>query len=284
MMLRRLRSVPTTPRTAFVLGGGGNLGAIQVGMLTALLERGVRPDFVVGCSVGAINGTAIAADPSTDGVQRLVDIWAGLDGEAICPPGRLSHLRLLSRRGPAMQSNDGLRRLLAEHLPHQLFEELPLPVHVVATSLRTGRERWFSSGPVIDPVLASAALPAVFPPVTIAGETFIDGGVVDNVPITKAVALGASRIFVLHVGNFDRPRPTPKRPIDVLLQSYSIARDHRFLSDAQADYPGVELVVLPGVDPGNVRYNDFSRSTQLIERGRAATAAFLEAKAASSAG
>ena len=273
------------PKTAFVLGGGGNLGAIQVGMIRALVDRGFIPDVVVGCSVGALNAACLAADPTPDGVDRLEHVWKHLDGEAICPSGRLSGLFLLTRKYRSLQSNDGLRRLIESSLPFRRFEDAKIPLHVVATSLRTGRERWFSSGSVVEPILASAALPAIFPPVEINGEPLIDGAVVDNVPLTKALTLGAERVFVLHVGNFDRPRRAPKRPIDALLQSFSIARNYRFLAETAQERDDVDVVVLPSIDPGNVKYNDFGRSPELIARGRAMTASFLEAQeeAASSA-
>jgi NTE family protein len=273
------------PKTAFVLGGGGNLGAIQVGMIRALVDRGYTPDVVVGCSVGALNAACLAADPTPSGVDRLEHVWRNLDGEAICPPGRLSGLWLLTRKYRSLQSNDGLRKLIEDSLPFTRFEDAAIPLHVVATSLRTGRDRWFSSGSVVEPILASAALPAIFPPVEIGGELLIDGAIVDNVPISKALALGADRIFVLHVGNFDRPRRQPKRPIDALLQSFSIARNYRFLAETANPPDGVDVVVLPGVDPGNVKYNDFGRSPELIARGRAVTAGFLDSQeeAASSA-
>lgn len=273
------------PKTAFVLGGGGNLGAIQVGMIRALVDRGYTPDVVVGCSVGALNAACLAGDPTASGVDQLEHVWHHLDGEAICPSGRLSGLWLMARKYRSLNSNDGLRKLIETSLPFRLFEEAKIPLHVVATSLRTGRERWFSSGSVVEPILASAALPAIFPPVEIAGELLIDGAVVDNVPISRALSLGCERVFVLHVGNFDRPRRQPKRPIDALLQSFSIARNYRFLAETAEPPDGVDVVVLPGIDPGNVKYNDFGRSRELIARGRAATASFLDAQeeAASSA-
>lgn len=264
------------PRTAFVLGGGGNLGAIQVGMLQAVLERGITPDLVVGCSVGAINAAAIAADPTPGGVERLREIWLSIKDDVICPSGRLSSIRLLTHRGHSLQPNDGLRRLIESHLPWSTFEEFPIPVHVVAASLSTGHDRWFSTGPVVEPILASAALPAVFPPVEIDGELLIDGAVVDNVPISRAVALGASRVVVLHVGNFERPRPVPRKPIDVLVQSFSVARNHRFLREVHDPPPGVEMLVAPGVDPGKLRYDDFRHSRRLIAQGYAHTAHWLD--------
>ena len=266
------------PHTVFVLGGGGNLGAIQVGMLQAVMERGILPDAVVGCSVGAINAAGLAVDPTLDGVDRLREIWLGVQSEVIGQTSRFSSIKLLTNRGPALHTNDGLRSLLERCLPHERFEDFAIPFHVVAASLRTGRAKWFSEGPYIEPILASAALPAILPPVVIDGEPFIDGAVVDNVPISRALELGAERVVVFHVGNFDRPRPMPKRPIDVLVQAFSIARNFRFQHEISAPVPeGVEMLVLPGVDPGKVRYDDFTRSRELIERGHAAAIAHLDA-------
>ncbi|MCA1843239.1 MAG: patatin-like phospholipase family protein [Actinobacteria bacterium] len=265
------------PRTVFVLGGGGNLGAIQVGMLRAVLEQGITPDEVVGCSVGAINAAAIAADPTPNGVKRLQDIWHSIDGGVICPSGPLSSIRLLTRRARSMQPNDGLRDLIVRWLPFTTFDEAPIPFHVVATSLTTGHARWFASGPVMDPLLASAALPAIFPPVEIDGELYTDGAVVDNVPISKAIELGARRVYVFHVGNFERAKPAPRRPVDVLLQSFSIARNNRFLREVAQTYEGVEITVLPSIDPGSIRYDDFRHSRQLAERAYASTVAYLDA-------
>src|SRR5205807_7956220 len=159
-----------------------------------------------------------------------------------------------------------------------------VPVQVVATSLTYGRAHWFSSGPVAEPVLASAALPAVFPPVIIEGEPYIDGGVVDNVPISRALALGATRVFVLHVGNFERPRQLPRRPMDVLLQAFSIARNHRFLDESASPPEGVELVVLPAVDPGRMRRNDFRHSGDLMARSYSTVARFLNGRERAAAG
>lgn len=264
------------PHTVFVLGGGGNLGAIQVGMLRAVMERGIFPDEIVGCSVGAINAAGVAADPTVEGIKRLQEIWTSIQNDVICPAGRLSSIRLLTHRGRSLQPNDGLRRLLENHIPHRRFEDFPVPFHVVATSLRTGLERWFSEGDVVDPILASAALPAVFPPVEIDGDLLTDGGVVDNVPIAKGIELGARRVVVFHVGNFERPRPDPKRPVDVLVQSFSIARNHRFSLDIRNPPDGVELIVLPGVDPGPIKFDDFRHSRRLIARGHASAAAFLD--------
>ena len=284
MAIIRLPWVKTPqPKTVFVLGGGGNLGAIQVGMLQAVVERGIVPDEIVACSVGAINAAALAADPTPAGLERLEELWLTVPETAMAQT-RFEAIRLLTHRGSALQSNFGLRGLLETMIVHRRFEDFPIPFHVVTTSMRTGREHWFSTGDVLAPILASAALPGVFPPVSILGENFIDGGVVNNVPISKAYELEATRVVVFHVGNFERPRPTPRRPLDVMIQAFSIARGLRFQLDvATTPPPGVELLVLPGVNPGKLKYNDFSRSAELARRGRAATTAYLDSLTAAAA-
>jgi NTE family protein len=270
-----LRPRPSGPRTAFVLGGGGNLGAIQIGMLQALAARGIRPDVLVGASVGAVNAAGLALDPSPEGIEAMRQVWLDPATGQVFSSGRLGGPWQLFRKGRSMVGNERLRALLDSWLKGKCFEDLEVPLHVVAASLRTGRERWFSSGPVTEAVLASAALPAVLPPVDIDGEAFIDGGVVDNVPISYAVSLDVQRVVVLHVGNFDRPRPAPQRPLDVLLQAFSIARSYRFEAEIAKDH-GVDLVVLPGIDPGTMKRNDFSRSSVLIDRARRAAGAWLD--------
>src|SRR5437763_11948940 len=282
MSVRLLRK--PTPGTAFVLGGGGNLGAVQIGMLQALSEPGVVPEVLIGCSVGALNAAGMAADPTPAGVRRLRDTWVNLDADELWPAGRIPGPWMLGRKGQATQPNTGLRRLIERTLPYKRLEDAVIPVHVNATSLETGRGHWFTTGPAVEAILASAALPAVFPPVVVGGEAYIDGGVVDNVPISRALALGVRRIYVLHVGNFTRARQLPKRPIDVLLQSFSIARNHRFLAETDDPPPDVELVVLPAVDPGRIRRNDFSRSRDLIDRAYAAAREFLAGSGAAAAG
>ncbi len=273
-----------SPRTAFVCGGGGNLGAIQVGMLAALVDRGIRPDIVIGCSVGALNGAAVATDPSDASIARLRELWSQLDGTQIFP-GRLTGPWQLVRKGEALYANDGLRATIERWLPYRTFEETAVPLEVVATCMRTGRERWFTSGAMVEPLLASAALPAVFPPVWIDGQAYLDGGVVNNVPVSRAILGGARRVYVLNVGNFERRRPLPQRPLDVLVQAFSIARTHRYRDDIEQAPSHVEMITLPGIDPGPLRYNDFSRSAELIDQARTATAAYLDAEAwASSSG
>lgn len=276
----RLRRRGSARKTAFVLSGGSNLGALQVGMLRALLEHGVKPDLVLGCSVGALNGAGIAAQPTLAMCGRLQDLWLELEDRDVLPAGLLPTTVQMARKGVAVHGNEGLRKVIDEVLPEGRFEDLPVPFQCVATDVVAAREVWFSRGPLVDPILASAALPALLPPVEIDGVTYIDGAVVNDVPVTRAVELGATTIYVLHVGGFDRPRPEPKRPFDMALHAYWIARRARFRRDMASLPDTVEAVLLPTGDAPATRFNDFSNSPALISSAYQATTALLDERRA----
>jgi NTE family protein len=262
-------------QVAFVLSGGGNLGALQIGMMRALLEHDIRPDLIVGCSVGAINGAGLAEDPTLAGALRLERLWRALDGKELMPAGWLPNTVAIARRGEAIHENHGLRRHLEQSLTARTFEELAVPFQCVATDVVGVREVWFRSGPLIEPILASAALPAVYPAVEIDGVRYLDGGIVDDVPMSRAVELGARTLYVLQVGLFSRPRPEPKRPLDVAVQAYWIARHHRFKRELAAMPPDIELHLLPTGQTPSMRYNDFTRTSELISLAYEASSAYL---------
>ena len=154
-------------------------------MLQVLAEHGFVPDRIFGSSVGAINGVGFAAEPTREGVERLTQVWLRIRREDIYPQGRLHGPWLYLQQRDAVYANSGLRAIVEEGFPHERLEDAAIPVEVVATSLTDGGERWFTYGPAVDAVLASAAMPAIFPPVEIDGERYIDGGVVNNVPIQR---------------------------------------------------------------------------------------------------
>jgi NTE family protein len=260
---------------AFVLSGGGNLGALQIGMMRALLEHDIRPDLIVGCSVGAINGAGLAEDPTLAGALRLERLWRALEGKELMPAGWLPNTVAIARRGEAIHENHGLRRHLEQSLTARTFEELAVPFQCVATDVVGVREVWFRSGPLIEPILASAALPSVYPAVEIDGVRYLDGGIVDDVPMSRAVELGARTLYVLQVGLFSRPRPEPKRPLDVAVQAYWIARHHRFKRELAAMPADIELHLLPTGQTPSMRYNDFTRTSELISLAYEASSAYL---------
>jgi NTE family protein len=248
-------------------------------MLRALVEHAIRPDLIVGCSVGALNGVAFAQEPSRVGVARLEQLWQGLDGREVMRSGWLPTAVQLARKGTSIHDNDGLRRTIESVLSVARFEELPVQFQCVATDLVGAREVWFSEGELVEAILASAALPSVYPPVEIDGTRFIDGAVVNDVPVSRAVELGARKLYVLHVGSFDRPQPEPKRPLDLAVQAYWIARRHRFHRDLATLPRNVEAVVLPTGEPPRIRFDDFTRSRELIDAAYSASSAHLDSVA-----
>lgn len=265
------------PKVAFVLSGGGNLGAIQVGMLRALVEREIVPDVVLGCSVGALNGAGFALEPNTVGVDRLVEHWRNTTSHELMPSSRIPSALQLLRKGSSLHSNEGLRKGIERLLGRgRQFEELQLPFQCVATQTDAAVERWFEEGDVIEAILASAALPAVYPPVVIDGQRYVDGGVVDNVPIARAVELGCREIYVLHVGLHGRPDVEIRRPLDGALLAYWVARNSRFARDLASLPPRVEAIVLPPGERPDIRYDDFTQTDDLVARGYENSARFLD--------
>ncbi|MGH8034164.1 MAG: patatin-like phospholipase family protein [Lysobacterales bacterium] len=156
-------------KTAFVFAGGGSFGAIQVGMLHALVAHGVLPDLVVGASVGAINCAYFAGNPTLAGVERLAQIWYELKRSTIFPMS-FSRIAGLFSRSPSLVDSGGLRQLIEQNLSYSTLEQAALPLHVVATEQLHGNSVCLSSGPVVDAVLASCAIPAIFPPVQVGNE------------------------------------------------------------------------------------------------------------------
>lgn len=277
----RRRQVPEGtghPLVAFVLAGGGSRGAVQVGMLAELVDRGIRADLVYGASVGAVNGAAYAGDPTPAGMERLQRIWSGLSGDTIFPRGRAHGPWTFFQQRQAVHANSGLRRILEEGLCFERLEDATVPLEVVATSLHDGRERWLTEGPAVEAVLASAAIPAMFPPVRIGDDLLIDGGVVDNVPISRAIDAGATRLYVLLCGPLHyRPRPA-RRPVEAVLTGFFVAVHARFARELSIVPPGVKVTVFSGGGDPAADYRDFSGTAELIAAGRAEVSAVLEAE------
>ena len=269
---------------AFVLGGGGHLGAHEVGMLRALLERGIVPELVVGTSIGAINGAAVAAEPSVGAATRLQEMWTSFEHANVFGGSVLGRLGTLARTRTHLHDNAGLRRLLTDALPAQRIEELAVRFECVAASIESASEHWFTEGPLVDAVLASSAVPGVLPPVEIGGEHFFDGGIVNSIPVGRAALRGARTIYVLHVGRVDRALEPPRWPWEVALVAFEIARRHRFHYDIAALPDDIELHVLPTGqaeparynDLGQLRYRQTSGIPRDIERAYEATSRYLD--------
>jgi NTE family protein len=274
-------------KLAFVLGGGGQLGAAEVGMLRALFERDVRPTLIVGTSVGALHGAMVAAEPALASVEKLAAAWRELIELGVLGASWLTGAASILRTRTHIRSNGPLRSLVVSLLPVQTFEELNVPFQCVAASIERSAEHWFSSGPLVDAILASAAVPGLLPPVEILGEHFIDGGVVNSIPIDRAVELGAGEIYVLHPGRIEQPLEVPRRLRDVGLVAFEIGRRHRFVRELANVPADVTVHLLPTGDPtpprfndlSQYRYRDFRTVAQRIEWAHVATATYLESLA-----
>jgi NTE family protein len=252
-------------------------------MLQGLLERGMRPDLILGTSVGAINGAAVAAQPTSAAVTELTELWAELTAGDVFGGSLLSRVATAVRTGTHLHSTRPLREKLARRFGDLHIEDLAVRFGCVAASIERASEHWFTSGPVVDAVLASCAVPGLLEPVAIGGEHFLDGGLVSSIPVDRALALGAQTIFVLQVGRVEAPLAVPTRPWEVGLVAFEIARRHRYQSTMAALPEGIEVHVLPtGAEPMSftdrrqLRYRDFSTVPKRIRAAYEATSAYLD--------
>jgi NTE family protein len=270
------------PKTAFVLGGGGMLGAAEVGMLRGLEESGVIPDLVLGTSVGALNGVMVAASPSGSS-DRLEQLWNDIEARDPFGGSLFERLATIARSGTHIHDNTRLSRLLHDALPVRRFEQLEVPFQCVAASIERASARWFDQGPLIPAVLASSAIPALLPPVMIDGEHYLDGGLVHSIPVGRAVSLGATEIYVLQVGRIEQPLEAPSTPWEVGVVAFEIARRHRFVEEMSRIPDEVTVHVLPTgevsalkpTDPRQLRYRDTAGLEERVAAAHRATATYL---------
>jgi NTE family protein len=271
-----------TGRTAFVLGGGGLLGAVEVGMLRALFEAGVRPDLVLGTSVGALNGALVAADPGDGVIERLVGLWqSAVENREVWGDGAVRQVTRAVRTGTHLHSARPLRERLHAELGDRTFADLAIELQVCAASIERAAEHWFTSGRVVDAVVASAAVPGLLRPAVVDGEHYLDGGIVNSIPVGRAVEQGADRVFVLQVGRVDRPLTAPRKPWDVARVSFEIARRHRFNREMAELPEHVTAHVLPtgGAGPKDdnlLSYRDFRGVVRRIDAAYRASVTYLE--------
>jgi NTE family protein len=260
-----------------VLSGGASLGAIQVGMLRALYERGIAPDLIVGTSAGAINAAFIASRPQTvETADALAPLWRDLRRGQVFPMNPMTGLLGFLGTRDHLVPDSGLRRLIRPHLQHERLEQMSVPLHVVAVDVITGEELRLSSGPTLNAVMASSAIPAVLPPVCWEGRALIDGGVANNTPISHAVELGAGRIYVLPTGHACALERAPRSALAMALNALGLLTHHRLIEDIEKHRRDAELVVLPPPCPLNIQPTDFAHAEQLIGRGYEDACAFLD--------
>ncbi len=279
----RLRRMAGRPTVAFVMSGGGNHGVAQVGMLRALLEREIVPDVIVGTSVGALNGSALAADPTLASVARLAEVWSSLTAEDIFPGGRWSRTWKVVRKDTHLIRDTGIAALV-ERFAAGSFHDLTVPLRVVATDLATGEEAVFAAGLLRPALMASTALPGLLPPVEYGGRRFIDGAVVNNVPVAHAFAHSIApgrassaapvRVYVLNVSGVIKPREL-RHPGDALLQAFAIARKQRWEIERGSVPAHIEVIELPHPADDRTIF-DFSGADDIGETAYRDAARFLD--------
>lgn len=263
--------------TAFVLSGGGNLGAVQVGMVQALADRGVGPDLLVGTSVGAVNAAFLAAGPSPPRVEELARIWRHTRRTDVFPTSSpRAAIRAVAGRSNAFVDPRALRRLVERSVAYDRIENAPWPLAVVATEVTTGAEVVLRHGNVVDAVMASAAIPSVFPPVEMDGHMLMDGGVVNNTAISVAGSLGADVIYVLPTGYACALPQPPGSALGMALHAVSLAIQRRLVADVAVWQHRCTLRVVPPLCPVSVSPTDFGHAEELMQRARAATRHWLD--------
>lgn len=260
-----------------MLSGGGSLGAVQVGMLQALTAHGIEPDLLVGTSAGAMNAAWVAVHgTSAESLTGLEEVWTRLRRRDVFPLEVRTALRGLVGRGPALTSADRLRALVTAHAGTTLLEEAAVPVHLVTADLVSGQNVTLSTGPLVTAVLASAAIPGVFPPVARGDRYLVDGGVAHHTGIADAVALGADLIYVLPAGSPCALPAPPSSALGTALHALTLLIEQRTARDVAAMAGAAAIKVLPPLCPLRVSAADFGHGAELVARARAASLEWID--------
>jgi NTE family protein len=259
----------------FVLGGGGSLGAGQVGMLRALAERGVRPDLVVGTSVGSVNGALLALDPEK-APARLAEVWQRMTRARVFPGGPLAQLTTLRKHRNHLFPNTGLAEILATELAGvDDFAHLRLPFGAVAVDALTGQAVLINEGPLTPAILASSAIPGIYPPVHHEGRVLYDGGVVANVPIRQALASGARSVVILDCAFPGHLPRVPETLADAVFFWATLGMRNQAVLESERAAGEVPVVYLPGSPVQNLTPLDFRHTTELISNAYTSSSEFL---------
>jgi NTE family protein len=269
--------MPRHLQTAFVLSGGASLGALQVGMLRGLYERGITADMLVGTSVGALNAAFIASRPPTLATARQLErVWCRIQRPDAFPLSLRTVVGGVAGQRDHLVPAHGLRQIVQRNIEIDDLGDAAVPLRLVVFDVTSGTETLLSQGPALDAILAACSIPGIFPPVPIDGRLLIDGGVVNNTPISHAVELGADRIYVLPTQELPwAPRCAPRTALDAAIHALSLLVGSRLEADIVRYQNDVDLIVLPAPNRQHVQPTDFEHSGRLIADAYAATRAAL---------
>jgi len=240
--------VPKPCRIGLALGGGFARGLAHVGVLKALEEAGIVPDFIAGTSVGAVIGAAYCSGVSAKELEEIASIVRFKDFARYT----------ISRFG--LCTNDRMTGFLHRILKVKTFEELRIPLAVTATDFVTGEPMVFTSGKLVDPVRASCAYPGVFLPVQVEGKLMVDGLLGHAVPAQPLKQMGANRVAAIFFGAH-WVRKSPRHVLEVIGQCFSIAQSNMScLWQQHAD-----LLVEPDVSA--YAFDDFQKALGIVNVG-----------------
>jgi NTE family protein len=261
------------PRTAFVLSGGASLGALQVGMLRALYERAITADVLVGTSVGALNAAFIASRPQTpETTSELARVWRRIERADAFPLSLRTVVGGLSGQRDHLVPAHGLRRIVERHVELDDLADAAVPLSLIAFDVTVGAEAVLCDGPAVDAILAACSIPGIFPPMAIGEKLLVDGGVVNNTPISHAVELGAERVYVLPTQEAPYAQPSPPRTaLDASIYALGLLVGSRLEADIARYGQEVELIVLPAPNTQHVQPTDFEHSSRLTADAHAAS-------------
>ena len=264
----------SAPKTAFVLAGGGSLGAVQVGMLKALAAHGVTPDLVVGASAGAINGAYAAARSDLVGIKELERLWTTTRRRDIFPLSVRTLVRVVVKRDFLLETG-ALEALIERNLPYRRLEDAPIPIHIVTTDFLSGEMVVLSSGPAAQAIVASCSIPAAFPSVAIGKRHLVDGGLVSNTPIRLARDLGANRLIILPTGHACALRLPPRGAISSALHGLTLLVAGQIVKELESLDAGCDFHVVPSLCPLGSSAYDFTHTRELIDRAELQTRDWL---------
>jgi len=263
-------------KIAFVLSGGANRGALEVGVLLALLEHDIRPQILVGTSIGAINAALLAINPTLEGARHLEEMWREASEKIFVRRDYVSGMwRLVTAKSSLYDSNK-LRELLKSFFPENvsLFSDIKdAELYITAVDLNSGELRVFGtdrSQSILDAMMASAALPILFSPWQYEGRSYVDGGVVSDLPMRVAVDAGATELYAIDIGPLQFGRRTPKGILHVVGQTLDAVVSHQLVDEyswsAKLPKEAIHHIYLEAFE--NVRIWDFGHTAEMIAKGR----------------
>ena len=246
------------PRVGLALGGGAARGFAHVGVIQVLEEAGIQPTLVVGTSAGSLVAALYASGRNG---QQLQSVAMNMDEAAFAD----WTLPLFNR---GVLRGEALARYVNTQVANRLIENMALPLGIVATDLNSGQGVLFRRGDTGTAVRASSAVPAVFLPVKIGSQEFVDGGLVSPVPVRYARQMGAELVIAVDISSAPEGNPSAD-PLQILLQTFAImgkSINHWELKDA-------DIVVRPAL--AGMGSGDFAGKRRAIDAGRAAMRALL---------